>query len=551
MIESKKYLFLSCLSTGKQNPRYLILVFFSAVLLLLISNLVLAAPLTPNPVIDKSCPTGFIKDNLADNDYSKLITSRTTGIAQTITGTNTINIPLKIKVTKQDTGAGTVVEESFSAFTNAGYSGLFVWQTFGLKPAKSEITLEFFDSSTNQPMYLTDFAMSAFDIDVGSFDDYVAFRGVSKNNSSLPPTNRTSNSQIREITTAPSTGIIFPGYNMKDGGKNCAEKSFDGNCQASISFPDPVKSVTITYTNGDRIANNSSSGRQGMELKVDNYCYEPITTFSGTVFNDNGGINLPTANATNANIYSPPYDSTTYFNGRFDSSNEVGISGSTVSLVSCNNSSKVYATQTLTSTAAKNVGKFAFKIRQSDLDDQSSTCIIENDNSVYPIRTTISRIPVLLNSVKFNYPDNNFGRVIQENVALVLEKEQYANDCKLPSLTAANLPYTKNSLGTTPSAEAKIRPDQCIAYKVTATNRSSLELNNIIISDELQQKDANKPSLGLILTTPNRTSTNNTGYSDGIAYGASGTVTSEAFILKPKTKASFYFNTKYGTTQTP
>ena len=554
MISFQKRLHLPSLPILKRSALYSISVTLITAYLLLTSSLTLASPLTPNPATAESCPAGYVKGNLTASDYTKLITSRTSSTSQAITGTNSVAIPLNIKVTKQDTGTGAVVENSFSAFTNAGFSGLFVWQTFGLKPAKSEITLEFFNSNSNEPMYLTDFAMSAFDIDTGSFDDYLAFRGFSKDNNSLPPTNRTSNSQINEITTAPTTGIIFPGYNTKSGGTNCAEKSFDGNCQASISFPKPVKSVTITYTNGDRIANNASSGRQGVELKVDNYCYEPPINLSGSVFNDNGGINAQQANRLNADITSAPYNSTTYFNGLLDS-NESRINGSTVSLVSCSTPSKVYATQTLTDSTPANlatVGKYSFNVLQSELDSQSSICIIESDNSAYPIRTTISRIPITLIPATFNYPDNNFGRVIAENVALVLEKEQFANDCNLPNLTDTSVAYSKAPLGQTSSGSGKtINPNQCIAYKLKATNRSNLTLDSIIIRDELQKKTANVPSLGLVLARPDRVSTDNVGYSDGIAYGSTGIIISNPFALAPKQIKSFYFNTKYGSTQTP
>ena len=119
-------------------------------------------------------------------------------------------------------------------------------------------------------------------------------------------------------------------------------------------------------------------------------------------------------------------------------------------------------------------------------------------------------------------------------------------------MTDTSVAYSKAPLGQTSSGSGKtINPNQCIAYKLKATNRSNLTLDSIIIRDELQKKTANVPSLGLVLARPDRVSTANVGYSDGIAYGSTGIITSNPFALAPKQTKSFFFNTKYGSTQTP
>ena len=273
---------------------------------------------------------------------------------------------------------------------------------------------------------------------------------------------------------------------------------------------------------------------------------EPVYVFSGTIFNDNGGIN--DANA-NANTINGIYDNARFFDGIFQpaptSPAEIGINGSTVQLADdCTKSTPtVYATKVIPDS---DVGRYQFNILPSELNGRTSVCLIEtrtnsNDGS-YPIRTTTNQRTVNLIGNTFNYSGNDFGRVIAKNAALVLEKEQVVNSCTINSLTA--LAYSKSPVIDVP-------PGQCIAYRITANNRANLQINQVIVTDILQKRDPNNPNGPKVtssLNLPERTSVPTRSYSDNVQNGSNGTIVTSPFEILAKGKQIFYFNTKYGTT---
>lgn len=520
-----------------------------------------ANALVANPIAN-TCGGNAIGDELSGADYLALLPNTRANTASNpnavaITGKNSKPIPLKIKMTKTESGtnASAIVNESFSSFgTNNNNSGIFVHQTFNNKvgEAQADIKIEFIDSrdtTGNTPLYLSKVGLSAFDIDdAGKFDDYIIVTGISKSGSTVVATFQDLSSNNSEIgyDNFNSTGN---GLYTKSG-NNCAEQSLDTKCQGAVSFSQPVKSITITYTNRKgRITTNQTS-TQGIEFRLDNYCYAPPRVFSGIVFNDNGGANDNNADDREANLNSSNaiYSNPEYFNGLFKTP-ERGIIGSKVELVdSCTNPSTIYATKDLTSTAANTIGKYNFEIEQAALGSQTSFCLIETGNTAappYSVRTTTNTIPVTLIANTFTYPDNNFGRVIAKNAALVLEKEQFAHDCNLTNLTDTNIAYTKN-----PISGSDIEPGECVAYKIIATNRAHIGINNIIIKDKLQEKGIDGAKTTSYLTTPTRTSTPNMiGYNDSLNNGDNGEIKTNTFILSQRSKQSFYFNTQYDSTQ--
>ncbi len=262
---------------------------------------------------------------------------------------------------------------------------------------------------------------------------------------------------------------------------------------------------------------------------------EPLNyIFSGTVFNDNGGID---DNSADANTIGGIYNNNDYFNSVLNST-EAGIAGSRVRLVdNCSNPTQTFATQTLTSS---NAGRYQFNIPVTQIGNRSSVCIIEDNNTGYPIRTTIDKRQVSFTANNYTYVDNNFDRVITKNAALVLEKEQAVNPCTITSLTA--LTYTKNSISDIP-------PGQCIAYKITATNRANMAVNNFVMQDTLQKKDINGALVTSTLNTPRY---NESDYApNSVALNDNGVVVTNSISLAARGNKTFYFNTKYGTTQSP
>lgn len=273
-------------------------------------------------------------------------------------------------------------------------------------------------------------------------------------------------------------------------------------------------------------------------------------SFSGMVFNDNGGITDAQADVRNAIIDSGTYNNSLYFNGLFDSISETGIAGSTVSLVNCANSNIIYATKTVENSGS-NIGKYQITVPSSTLAGNNPVCLIETNNNTspaYPIRTTTEKHNLSLESNNYIYANKNFGRVIANNAALVLEKEQAANDCKFTNFT--NLTYSKNPLSSSATGVGKdIRPGQCIAYKITATNRANIAIDNFIMQDVLQRKDPNNPAdptVTSVLASPARTAGI---FNDGLSNGQNGTITTIPMSLPKKEKRVFYFNTQYGSTQ--
>lgn len=273
-----------------------------------------------------------------------------------------------------------------------------------------------------------------------------------------------------------------------------------------------------------------------------------IYTFSGFVFNDNGGITKPQASATNTDLTAGAYaNNSNYFNGVFDLTApvETGLADSTVKLVNCSTPTTVYATQVVTAT-----GSYQISASASALNGKTSDlCLIEERNDdIYPLRTNGDKRPISFVESTYNYPNNNFGRVIAENVALVLKKQQYLNDCP-STLNYANINETATPLtGFSTASIDKVAPGKCIAYKITATNRANLDIDSFIMRDILQLKGVNGATVTSVLANP-ALSTTDYAATENPAIGANGEVKTRTLVLNPKTKRDFYFNTKYGTTQ--
>ena len=270
---------------------------------------------------------------------------------------------------------------------------------------------------------------------------------------------------------------------------------------------------------------------------------KPATyTFSGIVFNDNGGIADSQANALNANITSGVYaNKPNYFDGVFNSSTESGIPGSIIDLTDC--SGTLYNSQTVTAG-----GLYSLTATTAQTKGNTTLCLVERrTDSNFPISTTKASKTLNITVNNYDYPNNNFGRVIAANSALVLTKYQHINDC------SATLDYSSISTSSDPtftprdgfsiSSISDIQPDECIAYKIVATNRANLPITNFVLRDVLQKKGVNNAMATAIRIGP---TFNGTDYAtDSVAVGNNGIVKTNELNLVSRSKRVFYFNTKY------
>ncbi|MGM8885866.1 hypothetical protein ACS8FD_07980 [Psychrobacter sp. 1U2] len=357
------------------------------------------------------------------------------------------------------------------------------------------------------------------------------FKNILKE-SSTNPNNQTSYSALNTSTVIPNNGS-YVSYGVENVTSNY------------VIAVRNAESVTLTYE-------GIMQGNSALEADVVGETYNEWISFgvesvavnyifSGTVFNDNGGIDDQFAK-DNPDTIGGIYNNEQYFNGTFDS-NESGIAGSTVSLASnCNSPNpNIIATQTIT---AAN-GKYNFKVPISSINPTNSICIIEGNNTDYPIRTMSAKNPISFIDNKYLYQDINFGRVIAANKALVLEKEQAVNDCSITTL----LPSAQNNLSYSKIELRDVDPGQCIAYRITATNRANLAISNFVMRDKLQVAGEKNATVTSILVEPRFNATDYA--SDSIAIGENGPVITNSFSIAPTMQKVFYFNTKYGDSQSP
>lgn len=357
----------------------------------------------------------------------------------------------------------------------------------------------------------------------------------------LPPMPTFTNI-LKETSTSPNNQTTYRALNVNDIIANNSSYVSYGIANADSNYVLAVKNaktVTLTYEGIMR-------GNSAIEADVVGETYnewisfgvesEPLYyVFSGTVFNDNGGNTNPQVNNSG------------YFNGIFDTVSESGISNSTIKLVDCNNSDIVYASENLPMTG---VGQYQLRTPIANLSGKNTVCLTEeNSTNTHPIRTTNSKKQVDLVTNKYFYDTNNFGRVAAENAALVLIKYQYVNSCPatIDYPTISNTAADNPNSGFSTKPIDNIEPGNCIAYKITATNRANLSIDNFIMQDMLQKKGEKGATVDSKLIAPLYKP--NDYASDSVAIGNNGLIKTKIFTLAAKSSYDFYFNTKYGTTQ--
>ena len=528
---------------------YRMLALMTAMIFLTISNSSFA--LAPNPGANLACPAGSTKGIFDNSNYTKLKESFDTNTYQPMTSTSSLSIPLKIKMTIEDINVNTSGNNTTITGTSAN-PAIDINRNFKDLTSRSDITLDFQNTGNSDSLYLNNVAISAFDIDknIGSnktgWDDLVSITGITRNNTKIKGTfQRISGSSVVELGNGLQTSSTNASF-------NCTA-ALDTNCQGSVLFSEDIRSVTFSYTNTNNITTPTS---QRFQFRVDSYCHTPQYTFSGIVFNDNGGIT--DASATNANITTGPYaNNANYFNGIFDNTTpnaEAGITGSTIELTHCTNGS-IYGSQ-LVDAGASTIGQYKINVPITTISGNTNNlCLIEKNNNtanVYTIRTNSDKKVIAFANTTYHYPDNNFGRVIAANAALVLQKYQFVNDCNASTLNYTTVPTTSDPRTgfSMDSILGNITPQQCIAYRITATNRANIAINDFVMRDVLQKKGGNGAQVTSVLANP-PLSTTDYNAAENPAIGANGEVKTRTLTINARTNRVFYLNTKYGTTANP
>lgn len=367
-----------------------------------------------------------------------------------------------------------------------------------------------------------------------------------------------SNDVVTDNTTTVTT--LTEGVNY-----TISEQIINGNLldyQTTYICSNATTGTDVVFRSGEMSINNAGTRRT---FAINNVSYgDEITcnvtntpsqyTFSGTVFNDNGGLSgSPKNDLTNSFI-----NTYKYFNGVFDNG-ESGIDGSAlnnlkVRLTDCNSTD-------ITGTTHQNVsdtGSYSFTVPASAVAGKSQVCLIqeEPDPWSYSVDTTPNRLEVPIKNSVYLYEDNNFGEVIAEQTALVLKKYQYVHQCdanlNYNNILDKDSPLNGFSINA-PRQDEKVDPGQCIAYKIEAYNHGHITLTDIRITDILQ-----KTPVESVFHLPNssgiaaslRTTDNPT--SGLVNIGDNGVIITEPFKLTNTattttvSKRTLYFNTKYG-----
>ncbi|HBI50100.1 MAG TPA: hypothetical protein DDY26_09895 [Moraxellaceae bacterium] len=271
-----------------------------------------------------------------------------------------------------------------------------------------------------------------------------------------------------------------------------------------------------------------------------------VYTFSGIVFNDNGGLTL-------ANDLSVPVGTnTTYFNGVYDSSVEKGITqaGLTIDLAkNCNATTPTI----IQSAIVGSDGTYSISATSTQMANATNVCLIQREPNgnltSYPVDTTNNQANITFASTTYDYQNINFGEVSQNNAGLVLVKEQAVNDCTITNTGMLALSYNINSTNQLNTDARK-----CVAYKITAYNRTNLtkSLTNVRITDALPKKGVNNSTVTSALVGPTDATSNNfnINFTSGVtgavtALGQNGTVVSNVKLLDKGASIPLYFNTKY------
>ncbi|WP_278932412.1 hypothetical protein [Moraxella osloensis] len=387
---------------------------------------------------------------------------------------------------------------------------------------------------TPQPrLSLTKLLASNRIVDTDQFN--VQVKDTSNNTVVSPTTNSTTSGSTNVVTTGTGTTGTFKvdptkTYQLTEiaaGTTDLTKYAATYSCKkadgTTVTTLNP-NSLNLTY--GDNWTCTVTNSQRGY-------------TFSGIVFNDNGGLTL-------ANDLSVPVGTnTTYFNGVYDSSVETGITqtGLTIDLAkNCNTTTPTI----IQSAIVGSDGTYSISATSTQMANATNVCLIQREPNgnltSYPVDTTNNQANITFASTIYDYQNINFGEVSQNNAGLVLVKEQATNDCNITNTAMLGLTYNAVT-------QSGIDARKCVAYKITAYNRTNLTngLTNVRITDALPKKGVNGSTVNSLLDNPLDTTLTNfkVDTANSVAIGANGTVVSDVQSLAKGASRSLYFNTKY------
>lgn len=310
------------------------------------------------------------------------------------------------------------------------------------------------------------------------------------------------------------------------------------NYNTSYACTNANSSSTTTMPSGSTTSFNLPTLTYGDDITCTITNTPNAYIFSGIIFNDNGGLTLTERQLTGIN--------TQYFNGVYDpTAGETGIyqTGLKVQLAKNCNTTTPIAIKTVD---VNTNGTYSITATQTEMAGATNVCLIEQEPggnlTTYPVDTTNNQLNINYVATTYNYPNLNFGEVSQNNAGLVLVKEQAVNDCNITNTAMLGLTYNAVT-------QSGIDARKCVAYKITAYNRTNLTnpLTNVRITDALPKKGVNGSTVTSLLDNPLDTTLTNfkVDTANSVAIGANGTVVSDVQSLAKGASRSLYFNTKY------
>ena len=356
-----------------------------------------------------------------------------------------------------------------------------------------------------------------------------------------PVSSFTTRSTGSSLTTnsVTTTGLSTTAtYTITETIANTDGKGNLANYNTSYACTNANSSSTTTMPSGSTTSFNLPTLTYGDDITCTITNTPNAYIFSGIIFNDNGGLTLTERQLTGTN--------TQYFNGVYDpTAGETGIyqTGLKVQLAKNCNTTTPIAIKTVD---VNTNGTYSITATQTEMAGATNVCLIEQEPggnlTTYPVDTTNNQLNVNYVATTYNYPNLNFGEVSQNNAGLVLVKEQAVNDCNITNTAMLGLTYNAVT-------QSGIDARKCVAYKITAYNRTNLTngLTDIKITDALPKKGVNGSTVNSLLDNPLDTTLTNfkVDTANSVAIGANGTVVSDVQSLAKGASRSLYFNTKY------
>ena len=354
-------------------------------------------------------------------------------------------------------------------------------------------------------------------------------------------TTGTGNSLTTNSITA--TGLSTTAtYTIAETIANTDGKGNLANYNTSYACTNANSSSATTMPSGSTTSFNLPTLTYGDDITCTITNIPSAYIFSGIIFNDNGGLTLTERQLTNTN--------TQYFNGVYDpTAGETGIyqTGLTINLAkNCNTATPTIIKTANVTTSGADIGKYSIIATPTEMAGATNVCLIEQEPgsnlTTYPVDTTNNQLNPNYVATNYDYPNLNFGEVSQNNTGLVLVKEQATNDCNISIATMLGLNYVSTQ-------QDAIDARKCVAYKITAHNRTNLTngLTEVKITDALPKKGVNGSTVNSLLANPLDTTLTNfkVNTANSVAIGANGTVVSDVQSLAKGASRSLYFNTKY------